>query len=444
MGGSWDATNVADARGRGGAADRRRPRAATSATPPADDRASRRPASSSPARSRSLAEQAPEVAAVLLERGRRGRRDRRPRGHGLRRRRPDARGRRPDAVAAGPARSLRRRLPAALRRPPGAERRGRAGRGRGLRRRATQPLDEERRPRGLRRGHLAGPARDRPAQPHGRARRRPQPARRRGARRGARGLLHVQPADRRDRRDGRQGPRGRCSSALEPHLAHVVCTQNSTDRALPAERAGRDRARGLRRGPGLASRRGLADAIDAGRRRWPRPARPSATRSAPARCWSPARSSPSARPARLLVRADDRRAAGSQQTAAERSPRRGMCAAVLSLEAITLGLTTPVMITIADVDAATALVDRPRARGGLPAARRHAPRRVGLRRSAGSIQVAAIALGFVIPLMFVLGGDLRAAVGLGVLPRAARSSASGPRRSRRSTRSDGRAPDQSE
>ena len=39
----------------------------------------------------------------------------------------------------------------------------------------------------------------------------------------------------------------------------------------------------------------------------------------------------------------------------ERSPRRGMCAAVLSLEAITLGLTTPVMITIADVDVAVAL-----------------------------------------------------------------------------------------
>ena len=40
---------------------------------------------------------------------------------------------------------------------------------------------------------------------------------------------------------------------------------------------------------------------------------------------------------------------------AERSPRRGMCAAVLSLEAIALGLTTPVMITIADVPTGTAL-----------------------------------------------------------------------------------------
>ena len=39
-------------------------------------------------------------------------------------------------------------------------------------------------------------------------------------------------------------------AAFEPHLAHVVVTQNSTDRAMPAERARRDRARGLRRGPG--------------------------------------------------------------------------------------------------------------------------------------------------------------------------------------------------
>ncbi len=38
-------------------------------------------------------------------------------------------------------------------------------------------------PRGVRRGDLARPPRDRPAQPDGRARRRPQPARRRGARR---------------------------------------------------------------------------------------------------------------------------------------------------------------------------------------------------------------------------------------------------------------------
>ena len=38
-----------------------------------------------------------------------------------------------------------------------------------------------------------------------------------------------------------------------------------------------------------------------------------------------------------------------------RSPRRGMCAAILCLEAIALGLTTPVMVTIADVELGTAL-----------------------------------------------------------------------------------------
>ena len=47
--------------------------------------------------------------------------------------------------------------------------------------------------------------------------------------------------------------------------------------------------------------------------------------------------------------------AAVERTAPPRSPRRGMCAAILSLEAITLGLTTPVMVTIADVPLGTAL-----------------------------------------------------------------------------------------
>jgi len=86
-----------------------------------------------------------------------------------------------------------------------------------------------------------------------------------------------------------------------------------------------------------------------------------------------------------------------------RSPRRGMCAAVLSLEAITLGLTTPVMITIADVGAGTAVA----VGVGLAvvclllAGMLRAEWAYGL---GWAVQVAAIALGFVIPLMFVLGG----------------------------------------
>ncbi len=86
----------------------------------------------------------------------------------------------------------------------------------------------------------------------------------------------------------------------------------------------------------------------------------------------------------------------------ERSPRRGMCAAVLSLEAITLGLTTPVMITISDVAAGTAV---PVGLGLAVACLLLA----GMLRAewaylAGyAVQVAAIGLGFVVPVMFVLG-----------------------------------------
>lgn len=85
-----------------------------------------------------------------------------------------------------------------------------------------------------------------------------------------------------------------------------------------------------------------------------------------------------------------------------RSPRRGMCAAVLSLEAITLGLSTPVMITLTDIPTPTAL-----ALGlGLALA---CLVLAGLLRSelayaAGwVIQLGAIALGFVVPMMFLLG-----------------------------------------
>ena len=85
-----------------------------------------------------------------------------------------------------------------------------------------------------------------------------------------------------------------------------------------------------------------------------------------------------------------------------RSPRRGMCAAVLSLEAITLGLTTPVMISVSGVDTATALW----VGLGLCVA---CLLLAGMLRAEWAygfgwvIQGAAIGLGFVIPFMFVLG-----------------------------------------
>ncbi|NYE35124.1 hypothetical protein F4692_000228 [Nocardioides cavernae] len=86
----------------------------------------------------------------------------------------------------------------------------------------------------------------------------------------------------------------------------------------------------------------------------------------------------------------------------ERSPRRGMCAAVLSLEAITLGLTTPVMITIADVPAGTAVAV------GLGLAvvclLLAGMLRAEWAYAAGYVvQAAAVALGFVVPVMFGLG-----------------------------------------
>jgi len=86
----------------------------------------------------------------------------------------------------------------------------------------------------------------------------------------------------------------------------------------------------------------------------------------------------------------------------DRSPRRGMCAAVLCLEAIALGLTTPVLITIAGVDTGTAL-----AVGlGLAVV---CLLLAGMLRAEWAyvlgyvVQAAAIGLGFVIGVMFGLG-----------------------------------------
>jgi hypothetical protein len=79
-----------------------------------------------------------------------------------------------------------------------------------------------------------------------------------------------------------------------------------------------------------------------------------------------------------------------------------MCAAVLSLEAIVLGLTTPVMIVIADVPVGVALAV------GLGLALLCILTAGALRTERAyllgwAIQVAAICLGFVVALMFFLG-----------------------------------------
>ncbi len=79
-----------------------------------------------------------------------------------------------------------------------------------------------------------------------------------------------------------------------------------------------------------------------------------------------------------------------------------MCAAILCLEAIALGLTTPVLIAVADVSTGTALTIGL----GLMLA---CILLAGLLRSEAAyvagwvIQAAAVALGFLVPLMFLLG-----------------------------------------
>jgi hypothetical protein len=88
--------------------------------------------------------------------------------------------------------------------------------------------------------------------------------------------------------------------------------------------------------------------------------------------------------------------------AAERSPRRGMCAAVLSLEAITVGLTTPVMVTLGGVGLGAALLV---GLGLLVVCLLLAGmlRREWAYGAGYAVQVAAIALGLLVPIMFLLG-----------------------------------------
>lgn len=85
-----------------------------------------------------------------------------------------------------------------------------------------------------------------------------------------------------------------------------------------------------------------------------------------------------------------------------RSPRRGMCAAVLALEGIVVALSTPVMVAVAGVPLATALL----VGLGVAAA---CLALAGMLRSETAyvvgwvVQVAAIAIGVVVPMMYFLG-----------------------------------------
>ncbi|WP_307833304.1 DUF4233 domain-containing protein [Pimelobacter simplex] len=86
-----------------------------------------------------------------------------------------------------------------------------------------------------------------------------------------------------------------------------------------------------------------------------------------------------------------------------KSPRRAMCAAVLSLEAIAVALSTPVMIGISEIRPAVALPL------GLGLAVLCVLVAGMLRRESAYLlghvlQAGAVALGFLAPLMFVVGG----------------------------------------
>ncbi len=81
---------------------------------------------------------------------------------------------------------------------------------------------------------------------------------------------------------------------------------------------------------------------------------------------------------------------------------RAICAAVLALEAIVLGLSSPVMISVAHVNLAPALV------GGMGLAAlalvAAALLRYGWAYWLGHlVQIAAVTLGLIVPVMFLLG-----------------------------------------
>ena len=379
MGGAWDATNVADGavavvlpiavdHAAATSATRRSTIAAREGRDHQARRRSRCSPSSRPTSPRCCCDRAAEVGATAGARG-----------HRLRRGHPGAGRRRPAGVAAGRCArattrcSCRCTAPTRPRTPPSRWPRSR-------RSSATEPLDDE-----LVRGAFAevtSPGRlevirrsptivlDAAHNPH-------------GAEATAAALedsFTFDPLIGVHRRDGRQGRRGRCwrrSSRTSPTSS---APRTPPTARMPAERARRGRARDVRRGPG--HRRAAAwPTPSTRRRRWPRPASVGGVDRAPARCWSPVRSSPSARPAHAA--AEPPSEPERDRRAAERSPRRGMCAAVLGLEGVALGLTTPGDDPVAGVDAGTALWVGLGLAVRLPAARRDAARRVGLRAGLG-------------------------------------------------------------
>ena len=321
---------------------------------------------------------------MLLRARRRGRRDRRPRGHGVRRRRP---GCRRSAARSSRCRACAARYDDVFLPLYGAHQAQNAAVALAAVEAfaGDQPLDEELVARGVRRGHLAragsrssGAARrscSTPRTTRTAPRRRPRRSRTRSRSTPLIGVIGVM-ADKDD--EGllaalRAAPRAR---RLHPELHRPRAARRAAGRG----RASRSSAR-----TGSPSRPG-SPTPSTRPRRWPRPARPSATRSAPARCWSPARWSPWARPARCC---SDRDAVSDPQMRATRRPPRAALAAARHVR----GGADPRGDHARAHDpgddhhrrraAGHRAGGRARPGGGLPGARRDAARASGPTRSAG-------------------------------------------------------------
>ena len=190
---------------------------------------------------------------------------------------------------------------------------------------------------------------------------------------------------------------------------------------MPAERAGRDGPRGLRRGPGHG-RAATSPTRSTRPRRWPRRARRSAT----------ALGSGAVLVTGSVVTVGEARAHAAGPVVSE---PRGALAAPRHVRRGPLprgdrpradhagdGRRSPTSPT------GTALVDRARARRRLPAARRACSAASGPTRWAGWSRSPRSGSGFVVPIDVRPRLDLRAAVGRRRTSSGARSSASGPRR----------------
>ena len=185
---------------------------------------------------------------------------------------------------------------------------------------------------------------------------------------------------------------------LEPVLAEIVCTQNSTPRAMPAAELGEiaDDVFGAER---VTVVRRLDDAIE----------RAIALR----RLRRGLRGRD-----RQRRRADHRlrrHGGGGAPVVRRRAPMRTpeaehMCAAMLTLEAVVLALSVPVMISVEDVDTGLA-VGLGIGLAVLCVLTAGLLRRPWAYVVGHALQVGAICLGFVVPVMFLVGAMFAAPLG---------------------------------